>query len=75
MAKKLHIVTRPYSLPLGTESIVWRFGLLDQGVSNCVLWIASSKVPRVVRLRNEWPRSATKIQKSVLREQFLTKPA
>jgi acyl-coenzyme A synthetase/AMP-(fatty) acid ligase len=30
--------------------------------------IASFKVPRVVRFVTEWPMSATKIQKSVLRE-------
>ena len=43
-------------------------------IDYCEGQIASFKVPRVVRFLNEWPMSATKIQKSVLREQFLTKP-
>ena len=40
-------------------------------VDYCEGQIASFKVPRVVRFVDEWPMSATKIQKSALREQLL----
>ena len=49
--------------------------LTDQEVIDyCDGQIASFKVPRVVRFLNEWPMSATKIQKSALREQLLAEP-
>ena len=49
--------------------------LSDQNVIDyCDGQIASFKVPRVVRFVSEWPMSATKIQKSALREQLLAEP-
>ena len=44
-------------------------------VDYCQGQIASFKVPRVVRFVEEWPMSATKIQRSALREQLLAEAA
>ena len=40
-------------------------------IDYCEGQIASFKVPRIVRFITEWPMSATKIQKSALRDQLL----
>lgn len=46
--------------------------LTEQGlIEHCVGEIASFKVPRHIRFVSDWPMSSTKIQKSVLRENFL----
>jgi fatty-acyl-CoA synthase len=44
----------------------------DELVDHCKGAIASFKVPRHVRFVDEWPMSATKIQKFVLRERIAT---
>jgi fatty-acyl-CoA synthase len=43
----------------------------EEVIAHCQGAIASFKVPRYVRFVNEWPMSATKIQKFRLREQLL----
>ena len=43
----------------------------DELVAFCRGAIASYKIPRYVRFVDEWPMSATKIQKAKLREQLL----
>jgi acyl-CoA synthetase (AMP-forming)/AMP-acid ligase II len=47
----------------------------EEIVEYCEGQIASFKVPRVVRFVEEWPMSATKIQRSALREQLLAEAA
>ena len=47
----------------------------EEIVEYCEGQIASFKVPRVVRFVDEWPMSATKIQRSALREQLLAEAA
>jgi fatty-acyl-CoA synthase len=43
----------------------------DDVVAHCRAGLARYKVPRFVRFTTEWPMSATKIQKYLLREQLL----
>ncbi|MBM3678091.1 MAG: AMP-binding protein [Actinobacteria bacterium] len=44
----------------------------EELIAFCVGRIATFKVPRYLRLRDEWPMSGTKIQKFVLREELET---
>ena len=46
-------------------------GIEDDLLDYCRGTIAAFKVPRTIRFVTEWPMSATKIQKHVLREALL----
>ena len=59
-----------YRWPLSNLSMVKETTEEDL-VAYCRGRIASYKVPRMVRIVSEWPMSATKIQRSKLREQLL----
>ncbi|MCU1501377.1 MAG: AMP-binding protein, partial [Ilumatobacteraceae bacterium] len=57
------------------ELVAGAHATAEELIAHCRGQLASFKVPREVRFVTEWPMSATKIQKRVLREQLHAEPS